>query len=126
MFSALAESWLGWGCLGSVPRLGERIPWRPFAHLRQPVALKKTSGSTGSRHTLLLPEKGMMTRSASTGRASMMSSSFSSSVEDRFQSSPGGWGQSPNTSHTQEDPRDEGPTPQPTLAKAPTETAPSR
>lgn len=74
---------------------GPRRPARR-PHLRQPVALKKTSGSTASRDRLLLPshqpEKGMMTRSASTGRASAMSSSFSSSVEDRFQSSPAGGG----------------------------------
>lgn len=75
----------------SEPGLGQLDP---CPHLRQPVALKKTSGSTGSRGRLLLPshqpEKGMMTRSASTGSASAISSSFSSSVEDRFQSSPGG------------------------------------
>lgn len=74
----------------------ERPEWTVhalFSHLKQPVALKKTSGSTTSRDMLLLPshqpEKGMMTRSVRTGRASATSSSFSSSVEDRFQRSPG-------------------------------------
>lgn len=72
---------------------GQGDPRARLSHLRQPVALKKTSGSTISRDTLLLPshqpEKGTMTRSVRTGKASAMSSSFSSSVEDRFQSSPG-------------------------------------
>lgn len=82
-----ARPWLTRSCPGRVDPLA-RLP-----HLRQPVALKKTSGSTTSRDTLLLPshqpEKGTMTRSVRTGKASAMSSSFSWSVEDRFQSSPG-------------------------------------
>lgn len=99
MLSAKAESWTGWGGLGKGPGPGTKSPGDLLSsHLKQPVALKKTSGSTISRVTLLLPshqpEKGMMTRSASTGRASAMSSSFSSSVDDRFQSSPAGWGRS--------------------------------
>lgn len=63
-------------------------------YLKQPVALKKTSGSTISLDLLLLipshhPEKGTITQSVRTGRASCIKSSFSSSVEDRFQSNPG-------------------------------------
>lgn len=97
--SWLRPPWCRWGSQASsrpsppAPLSLGSAGWTP-PHLRQPVALKKTSGSTGSRGRLLLPshqpEKGMMTRSASTGSASAISSSFSSSVEDRFQSSPGG------------------------------------
>lgn len=81
------------GLPGEGPEAGPEGPRFSSPHLKHPVALKKTSGSTTSRDILLLPshqpEKGMMTRSARTGRASVTSSSFSSSVEDRFQSSPG-------------------------------------
>lgn len=65
----------------------------PMVYLKQPVALKKTSGSTISLVLLPIPshhpEKGTITRSVRTGRASCIRSSFSSSVEDRFQSNPG-------------------------------------
>lgn len=96
-----------WGREG--PGLGEKTLHALCTHLRQPVALKKTSGSTVSRAMFLLPsqepEKGMMTRSARTGKASAMSSSFSSSVDDRFQSSPGrGWHSQPHTCQAQQDP----------------------
>lgn len=63
-----------------------------MTHLKHPVALKKTSGSIISLVLLQppsdQPEKGMITQSVRTGRASCINSSFNSSVEERFQSSP--------------------------------------
>lgn len=123
-FTFPALAWQRWGCLEEGPRLGQRDPMGMFfSHLKQPVALKKTSGSTISRAMLLLPshqpEKGMMTRSASTGRASAMSSSFSSSVEDRFQSSPGGWGWSTQPMPGSGRPQAPRSHPQPALASEP-------
>lgn len=64
-----------------------------ITYLKQPVALKNTSGSTISLDLLLVPsdqpEKGIITQSVRTGRASCIKSSFSSSVDERFQSNPG-------------------------------------